>query len=203
MSDARTLRWGAWFFRHRDHTPIPLVLLVLAFAAPTRETMGIGAIISLLGESFRFWGVASIGSISRTRQRAVGRLMDRGAFSIVRNPLYVGNFLLSLGLVVASGAEPRIALPAYVVFFATQYFFIVRWEESVLREELGAPYLDFLRRVPRWLPAPWLYRPGEPNWVMAARSEWPTLLAIAGAWAALLALHVLLAGTTPWSALTG
>lgn len=203
MSDARTLRWGAWFFRHRDHTPIPLVLLILAFAAPTRETMWIGAIISLLGESFRFWGVASIGSISRTRDRAVGRLMDRGAFSMVRNPLYVGNFLLSLGLVVASGAEPRIALPAYVAFFATQYFFIVRWEESVLREELGAPYLDFLRRVPRWLPAPWLYRPGEPNWGKAARSEWPTLLAIVGAWAALLALHVLLGGTTPWAALLG
>ena len=188
---------GAWFFRHRDHTPIPLIILVVLFAAPTQQTMLIGAIVSLTGEAFRFWGVASIGSISRTRARAVGGLMDRGAFSMVRNPLYVGNFLLSLGLVVASGATATIAIPAYLLFFGTQYAFIVRWEESVLREELGSAYLDYLQRVPRWLPAPWLYRPGQPDWAKAIRSEWPTMLAITLAWAALAGLHLALGGTSP------
>lgn len=197
MSSDRTLRIGAWFFRRRDHTPIPLIALILLFAAPSRETMLVGGAVSLLGEALRFWGVASIGSISRTRARAVGGLMDRGAFSVVRNPLYVGNFLLSLGLVVASGAPVTFAVPAYLLFFAVQYFFIFRWEESVLREELGAPYLDYLQRVPRWLPAPWLFRPGRPDWAKAVRSEWPTMLAVALALAAMAALFLLLDGATP------
>lgn len=203
MPSERTLAIGRWLFRRRDYTPIPLVVVVLIFAAPTPRSLVAGGGLALAGELLRFVSVATIGAISRTRNRAVNRLVDRGLFSIVRNPLYAGNFLLSLGLVVASGAPTAIFVSLYLLFFGIQYAFIVRWEESVLEEEFGQPYQDYRERVPRWLPKPWLFRRGEADWARALRSEWPTLLAIGAAWTALLLLRTILDGSSLWEMLAG
>jgi hypothetical protein len=115
----------------------------------------------------------------------------------------VGNFLLSLGLVVASGARPAVFVPLYLAFFAGQYHFIVRWEESVLAEEFGAAYAAYREAIPRWLARPWLFQSGPIDLGAALRAEWPTFLAIASAWTALFALRAGLAGTTLWAWLVG
>src|ERR1019366_2097062 len=112
--------------------------------------VGSGVFITLLGELIRFWGVHHIGVISRTRSDRLGPLIDSGPFAIVRNPLYIGNIMLWVGFALTAGL-PWLA-PVILVVLAAEYHAIVRWEETLLQSRLGEAYLDYTRRVNRWLP---------------------------------------------------
>lgn len=102
----------------------------------------------VLGEAVRFFAVGHIGRRSRTRDETVGSLVDSGPYARLRNPLYVGNVCIWAGFGV-------LAWPAVVVvvpLLMWHYHHIVRWEEQNLLGKIGAPYADYLLRVPRWLP---------------------------------------------------
>lgn len=184
MQDKK-LAFGEWLFKKRDYTPIPLIIVALYIIwqhgdqpgmGPTALSVGIGAFFIVVGEVIRFWGVSYIGGISRTRTRATGSLMDSGPFSLVRNPLYVGNFFLSLGLVIVSGVY--FMVPIYIFFFAVQYHYIVNWEEWNLRAKMGEPYIAYCKEVPRWFPRLSGYRAGANDFKKALRSERNTIGAI-------------------------
>jgi protein-S-isoprenylcysteine O-methyltransferase Ste14 len=73
-----------------------------------------------------------------------------GPYSIVRNPLYVFSFFGVLGVGLSTGT---ITIPALLaVFFAIYYTQVVRREERFLTDNLGAEYIAYLAKVPRWIP---------------------------------------------------
>lgn len=147
----RHLEIGARFFRLRDYTPIPLLFLVLIFAEPSVGSATLGCILVFLGELLRIYGVAFIGGVSRTRTASLGsKLVTAGPFAIVRNPLYVGNFLITLGLSIFSGVFWLILVA--MILFSIQYYFIVLYEESQLFREFGDEYETYCQAVPRWIP---------------------------------------------------
>jgi protein-S-isoprenylcysteine O-methyltransferase Ste14 len=142
---------GGWLFRYRDYTPIPIVLAGILFAEPTVSSLVLGFALALFGEVARAYGVAFIGTISRTRSMSNGQLVSEGPFSLLRNPLYFGNLVLSLGLATMTGVWwlPVVTL---VVFYA-QYIPIVAWEEWKLTGIFGAAYAEYKTKVPnRWFP---------------------------------------------------
>jgi len=152
--DALT-RLGGWLFRHRTSLPLPVALVILTLPAgesPLSAALVLpGIAITVAGELLRFWGVHHIGAISRTRSDRLGPLVDTGPFARLRNPLYVGNVALWVGFAL-SARLPWLA-PVIVVLLGVEYHLIVKWEERLLAERLGAPYRDYMSRVPRWLPA--------------------------------------------------
>ncbi|HYC53136.1 MAG TPA: isoprenylcysteine carboxylmethyltransferase family protein, partial [Gemmatimonadaceae bacterium] len=91
-------------------------------------------------------------SVTRRRSRNVQRLVTYGVFSWMRNPLYVGNFLIWIGFVVGSGVWWFI--PVAIVLFAVEYSLIVRYEEGVLESIFGDEYVQYKGRTPRWFPRP-------------------------------------------------
>ncbi|WP_141732104.1 methyltransferase family protein [Oligoflexus tunisiensis] len=155
MFDKETrVELGEWFFKARDYTPIPLIFLLLIFGHPTVKSATIGLLLIMLGELFRIYSVGFIGTISRTRSQSTGqRLITEGPFSFVRNPLYVANFLITLGFTVFGGSLWLLALT--VVLFVVQYYFIVAYEENLLLAKFGEEYEDYRMRVPRWIPDRW------------------------------------------------
>jgi len=74
--------------------------------------------------------------------------MSAGPFALVRNPLYVGNFLIWIGFAIASGLLWM--APVAWTLFALQYSAIVRFEEAALVQHFGGSYETYLREVPRW-----------------------------------------------------
>ena len=149
----RVIAWGEWFFRQRSWTPIPFILVLLfvgVHQSDDRTTWVPGLFLLLVGEGMRLWGVAVVGKESRTRGGGVERLATSGPYAYVRNPLYVGNFLLTLGITCIS--ELLWLLPAVILLFIVQYVPIVLWEESVLAARFGTPYTAYCRAVPRWWP---------------------------------------------------
>ena len=111
----------------------------------------VGALIVAIGEAIRLWAVHHIGAISRTRSDRLGPLVSSGPFALIRNPLYVGNILLWTGFAVS--AQLVWLAPVIAVLLALEYHAIVRWEEGLLAQRIGEPYVQYTARVPRWLPS--------------------------------------------------
>jgi protein-S-isoprenylcysteine O-methyltransferase Ste14 len=169
-------RVGALLFRNRSWLPVPFLLVaLLAPGHPTLTNWLVGAIPIVLGEWIRLAGVAAAGTVTRRRSRDVQRLVTYGIFGWVRNPLYVGNFLIWMGFVVISGV--LWFLPVAIVLFAIEYTLIVAYEEGVLESIFGREYLDYKQTTPRWIPRPPKQREtGQHDWAEAWRSEISTFM---------------------------
>ncbi len=169
-------RIGAVLFRNRSWLPVPFLLVaLLAPSHPSWYNWLVGFVLIVIGEMVRLAGVSAAGTVTRRRSRDVQRLVNYGVFAWVRNPLYVGNFLIWMGFVVISGV--LWFLPVAIVIFAIEYTLIVAYEEGVLESIFGAEYLAYKQTTPRWLPRPPKHREEGPhNWKEAWRSEISTFL---------------------------
>ena len=78
------------------------------------------------------------------------KLVWRGLYKWVRNPMYLGIIALVAGeaLFFRSG---HIVVYLICLVCAVQLF-VVGYEEPALRRQFGAMYEDYRRSVPRWLP---------------------------------------------------
>ena len=76
-------------------------------------------------------------------------LVTTGPFSFTRNPIYLGNTLLMLGIAMISGILWFVIL-AVVAAFITQKLAIER-EEKHLAARFGKKYFDYAKRVRRWI----------------------------------------------------
>ena len=186
---SRSAQIGAVLFRHRGWLPVPFLfipLIVAGRASAWNWIVGFGLIA--IGEATRLAGVAAAGTVTRRRSRTVQRLVTYGIFAWMRNPLYVGNFLIWMGFTVISGV--LWFLPIAIVLFAIEYTLIVRYEEGVLESIFGAEYLAYKARTPRWIARPPAARErGEHHWGEAWRSEVSTFMQYAVLTAAFVLKH--------------
>jgi steroid 5-alpha reductase family enzyme len=86
----------------------------------------------------------------RNRQVYAEKLVTGGMFAHCRNPLYVGNFLVLVGLGLASCST--LFLVIAVPFFAFAYMAITLAEEAYLRRQFGSEFDEYCGRVNRFLP---------------------------------------------------
>ena len=93
-----------FFFKYRSYTPIPIGVMIIFFARPSVTYLIFGTTLLLIGESIRMWAVSYAGGVTRTRKVGAPQLCTSGPYAFVRNPLYVGNMMMYLGLVFVAGA---------------------------------------------------------------------------------------------------
>ena len=77
------------------------------------------------------------------------RLVDRGPYAIIRNPMYLGAILALLGA-AAFYQAPAIAGYA-AAFFVVMHLFVIAYEEPTLRNTFGPAYDEYCGRVRRWI----------------------------------------------------
>ncbi len=77
-------------------------------------------------------------------------LVVSGLHRYVRNPMYIGVFLIILGQ-AALFRTPRLAGYATLCIFLA-HLFVLFYEEPTLQRQFGQSYDDYRRAVPRWLP---------------------------------------------------
>ncbi len=76
-------------------------------------------------------------------------LTTEGLFRVSRNPMYLGFLIMLLGVsIVLGSASPLLALVAFALL--TQFWYIPI-EERAMHRAFGQAYIDYKRRVRRWL----------------------------------------------------
>ena len=78
------------------------------------------------------------------------RLVVRGLYRYVRNPMYVGVLSILFGEALFFWSR-ELVVYAGIVFLIVNVF-VLSYEEPVLRRKFGASYEAYCRRVNRWLP---------------------------------------------------
>lgn len=142
-----------FFFKYRSYTPIPLVLILLYFSKPFTPAIYWGFLLLIIGESNRIWAVRHAGGRTRTRKVGAPRLVTSGPFAHVRNPLYLGNMLMYLGIVLIAGGQYMWWLFFIcLVFFIIQYSLIVSLEQETLLKKFGDEYSEYCDNVPALFP---------------------------------------------------
>ena len=172
---------GPFFYRYRTFLlPGLLLLLVLGFTPvvprgsraldTALDLAGLG--VALAGQALRaaVIGYAYIRRGGKDGKAYADDLVTGGLFAHSRNPLYLGNLMILLGLIIMfnSPAGYAVAVPILVFFYAA----IVASEEAYLRSRFGAPFEDYCRRVPRWFPS---FR-GLGATLAGMRFNWPRLV---------------------------
>ncbi len=117
-----------------------MVFLILMH--PSRRSLWIGGTLALAGALLRLWAA---GYIDKGRVLAQG-----GPYAMTRNPLYLGSFLMALGILVA-GQGYWLLLP-FGLFFVGLYLPVMRAEEQELFQGHGEAFLSYSRRVPFFFP---------------------------------------------------
>ena len=152
------------FATHRiawSRAVVALVVVLVLFNAPGTLAPGwlldlsemLGYALLVAATLWRIWCALFIAGSKN------GELAGSGPYSVVRNPLYLGNFLGLVGFGFAV-EQPLIAI-ALGGAFALFYPSVVAQEEANLLRIFGERYRDYCARVPRWLPDWSLYREPE------------------------------------------
>lgn len=146
---------GNILFKYRSYTPLPFVFLMILFMNPSLSTLITGFIILLIGEYIRIWSVSYAGSETRTTSGVGGsNLVTQGPYSIIRNPLYLGNIMMYAGIGIMSNALFPFLLVIAVIYFTFQYYLIIFNEEGYLRIAYKENFEVYCNHVHRFLPFP-------------------------------------------------
>jgi len=155
-------RSGNWLFKRRSWLPatfivIGIIVLYLTnrqaiIFNTTAELIFLG--VSLLGEAIRIYTVGYAPKNTSGRNTAAGQIADElnttGIYSLVRHPLYIGNFFMWLGPVLF------VRTSVFIVFFMLIYWLyyerIMFAEEQFLRRKFGEAYDKYSEIVRAVLP---------------------------------------------------
>lgn len=76
-------------------------------------------------------------------------VIRKGAFGLMRHPVYVSSILLYFSLILFTLSILSFALWLIIIFF---YFIISRHEEKLLVQHIGDDYISYIKEVPMWIP---------------------------------------------------
>ncbi|MBM3404168.1 MAG: DUF1295 domain-containing protein [Bacteroidetes bacterium] len=154
---------GNWLFRHRSAIPAVLYLFAVIvlwlepernYLLPSQDWAGLICLaVSLAGVVVRAHVVGykpANTSGRNTSGQLAEALNSTGLYSLVRHPLYVGNFLMWLGLILYVG-NIWFCLVSCLLYWI-YYERIMLAEESFLREKFGEAYISWAKQVPSFIP---------------------------------------------------
>ena len=162
-----------------------LVVGVFLAARSTVRSLLIGLAIAAAGLSIRAWAA---GHIQKEKKLAVS-----GPYRHTRNPLYLGNFVLGIGIAAATNSWWGAGL--FVLYFGLFYPPVIIEERERMKRLFPAEYADYTARVPLFFPR---LKPAAANgegrfrWAVYKKNREPrALLGTAFVWALLIAKMLL------------
>jgi len=188
---------GTWLFRWRSFLPLALAPLFLIGLRHFTYPMGSHLFdriwevfclaIALLGLGIRVYTVGHVpeGTSGRTTSKPKAQeLNTTGMYSVVRNPIYLGNFIIWVGIVLL--ARAALLAGVCVLAFFIYYERIIVAEEEFLSEKFGLLFTQWAEKTPMIIPRLKLWRkPARPFlWQVALVREYPGVLTITAAFTA-------------------
>ena len=126
--------------RRRVFLGFVFAAVVLWLATPTAQSLLIGALVAIIGESIRLWAA---GHLEKSKE-----VTQSGPYRYTRHPLYLGSSLIGIGMaVIANNLIVAVIVIAYLALTLTA---AMRSEEAHLREKFGDAYDAYAqKRAPK------------------------------------------------------
>jgi protein-S-isoprenylcysteine O-methyltransferase Ste14 len=112
-----------------------------------------GMVVGAAGAAVAVWCIFSFATIGRGTPFPLDpprRLVIRGPYRFVRNPMYVGAVLALAGAALFYGSLPLLGYAGF--FLLATHLFVVGYEEPTLRRTFGEEYEAYTRKTGRWWP---------------------------------------------------
>jgi protein-S-isoprenylcysteine O-methyltransferase Ste14 len=155
---------GNWLFKRRGQIPVLLFLLAIPavyyanypLMLPVKAKIigSIGIAIALLGTFIRAYtiGTTPKGTSGRNTEEQVAEVLNStGIYSTVRHPLYLGNYLMWIGIVIFTLNLSFVIIVSLLYWI--YYERIMFAEERFLEKKFGQQYLDWSLKAPAFIPA--------------------------------------------------
>jgi protein-S-isoprenylcysteine O-methyltransferase Ste14 len=144
----------------------------LSFSTATIVVLVYGIIWALKGAVLRTWAAAYLApSVVRADAMHGDTIVAAGPYRYLRNPLYLGTMIHTLALALLMPPSGAVFCIVAIAFVQLR---LIAGEESFLTAKLGAPYLDYCAKVPRFFPSFTPRLPPsatQPTWLTAFFSE--------------------------------
>lgn len=129
-------------YRWRVRFGLFSILLTAILARPKLWSIGAGFLVCILGLLLRCW---ACGNIKKEKKLAV-----TGPYRYTRNPLYLGNLILGIGIVI--GALSWWILGIFIINFLLFYPIIINREKIRMKDFFPEEYEEYKREVPLFFP---------------------------------------------------
>lgn len=161
---------GNFFFKYRGQIPLIVFILGLPFLYFQGKDfyqflldgnsgcfkvciLIVSILLSLAGFCVRAYtiGTTPRGTSGRNRDKQVANTLNtKGIYSIVRHPLYLGNYLMWAGLLVFTMNVPLFIIASLIYWI--YYERIMFAEERFLESQFGDEYIQWSLKVPAFIP---------------------------------------------------
>lgn len=160
---------GNWLFRWRSYLPIALIIVIFSGLQSTGYPYQENIYLDLAALSLSFLGLATRCAVvgqkpkntsgGNVRKQRAEVLNTKGLYSIVRHPLYLGNFLIWVGLSLVLRKWWVSAIVCLI--FCLYYERIAFAEEEFLRKKFKDSYLQWAAVTPAFIPKFKNWQPAE------------------------------------------
>jgi protein-S-isoprenylcysteine O-methyltransferase Ste14 len=185
---------GNFLFKYRGHIPLIVFVLIvpISFLTPYKtyasyhglnETILFTALFLIFSGHLiraRTVGKRTIQTSGRNRSHQVAQVLNKiGWYSLVRHPLYFGNYLIWLGLAIFLSNFWFVIILS--LLFWIYYERIMFAEEVFLEEKFGGEFTDWASKTPSFFPSFKNYVPNlcPFSWRIVAKNEYPGIISSA------------------------
>jgi protein-S-isoprenylcysteine O-methyltransferase Ste14 len=138
------IKFGNFLFRWRGVIGFIAFVLIWLLSRPNLASIWISLPFILVGLFFRLWASGYLGKEGRSIEITTKSLITQGPYRFTRNPLYIGNFFLTVGVLIGFHS------PFYLVIlmlglFLVEYSIIIKSEQDFLRKHFGNDYLTYCK----------------------------------------------------------
>lgn len=156
-------RSGNFLFKHRSYVPLLLYVIVIPVIIfegdeffPFQNYIWAAScfFVSFAGQIIRALTIGYTPQNTSGRNTKAGQVAEqlntKGIYSVVRHPLYLGNFLMWLGLILYTGSVEFLIFAVF--FFWIYYERIMFAEEAFISKKFGDEYFKWSEKTPPFLP---------------------------------------------------
>lgn len=147
--------WAPFVYRTRGlYFFLPLVASIIIKALSRGTTplplFVLGVAIAVVGQAFRMYSASWLWGRQVVTSPEAEFLCTSGPYAYVRNPLYLGNLIIGIGLCLTIGEWYAYLL--FLASFGLVYAVVIPYEEEFLRKKFGAVYAAYVAATARLLP---------------------------------------------------
>tara|TARA_A100001011_G_scaffold106579_1_gene112911 strand:- start:2739 stop:3446 length:708 start_codon:yes stop_codon:yes gene_type:complete len=160
MKASSKLAYGNFLFKYRGILPVPIIIFSLVYYylsnsyEITQFQYLLSLSISISGLILRVYAVGyafNKTSGKNTKKQIADNLNTTGIYSLLRNPLYLANYLNWLGVILLfSDILITIIITLYFTYI---YYYIILVEENFLRDKFKSEYENYFNETPRIFPS--------------------------------------------------